>query len=333
MGVRVELRPLSVGEILDVAIKIYLKHAWTLIKIVALIVTPVQFIGALITTSAAPEGFSDPDRVVVLEEQRDDIWRFFAAAGVVGVLSFILLLLATAACFKAVSDAYLGQTPTVGGSLRYAVKRWRSLIWLPIVMGVLLLLPVAIIGILAAAFESGALLGLGLLGVVPLLVWLWVSWSVATPALLFEGLKGTKALRRSFFLIRDRWWRTLGAVILGSIIAGIVRSALAALFSQLVFTSADSFFAVSMLSAVSGTIGSVLATPFQAAVITILFFDFKVRKEGFDLQLLASEMGTGGDIGPPPDILPPPPPPRNTGQQPPYWPPPPGWQPGPTGEE
>jgi hypothetical protein len=333
MGARVELRPLSVGEILDVAIKIYLKHAWTLLKIVALIVTPVQFLGALITTSAAPEGLDDPQRVVVLEEQRDEIWKFFAAAGVVGVLSFLLILMATAACFKAVSDAYLGQTPTVGGSLRYALKRWRSLIWLPMLMAVLLLLPIALVGLLAAAFESAAIFGLALLGLVPVLIWLWISWSVATPVLLFEGLKGTKALRRSFFLVRDRWWRTVGAVLLGSIIAGIVQGALSALFSELVFTGADSFFALSMLNAVSATLGSILATPFQAAIVTILFFDFKVRKEGFDLQLLASGMGTGGDIGPPPDILPPPPPPRNTGEQPPYWPPPPGWQPNSTRDE
>jgi hypothetical protein len=59
-----------------------------------------------------------------------------------------------------------------------------------------------------------------------------------------------------------------------------------------------------------------------------------VRKEAFDLQLLAERIG----VAPRPEWkrapLPASPlaPPRHEGAQPPYWPPPPGWKPGGSGE-
>ena len=68
---------------------------------------------------------------------------------------------------------------------------------------------------------------------------------------------------------------------------------------------------------------SILVQPFLAVVITVVYFDLRVRKEGFDLDQLARRMGgeppAGGgmpggtdpapDPGPGPITPPPPPPP------------------------
>ena len=48
-----ELRPLGVGEIVDVAIKIYWRNALTLFRIVLVVVAPVQLVSSLVTTSAS----------------------------------------------------------------------------------------------------------------------------------------------------------------------------------------------------------------------------------------------------------------------------------------
>jgi hypothetical protein len=64
-------------------------------------------------------------------------------------------------------------------------------------------------------------------------------------------------------------------------------------------------------------------------VAVVLYFDLRVRKEGFELELLAQRVG----IAPPegttfaPSPIPPPPPVLGD-DQPPFWPPPPGWRPG-----
>jgi hypothetical protein len=63
----------------------------------------------------------------------------------------------------------------------------------------------------------------------------------------------------------------------------------------------------------------------------VLYFDLRVRKEAFDLQLLAERIG----VEPRPEWerapLPASPlaPAGHGGAQPPYWPPPPGWKPEP----
>ena len=46
---------------------------------------------------------------------------------------------------------------------------------------------------------------------------------------------------------------------------------------------------------VGGTVGSVLTTPYSAAVVTLLYFDLRVRKEGLDLQLIAEGAGVERD--------------------------------------
>ena len=44
-------------------------------------------------------------------------------------------------------------------------------------------------------------------------------------------------------------------------------------------------------SSVAAIISTSLAKPFQVAVIAVIYFDLRVRKEGFDLQLLADRIG------------------------------------------
>jgi hypothetical protein len=46
-------------------------------------------------------------------------------------------------------------------------------------------------------------------------------------------------------------------------------------------------------------VGLAISTPLQAALLTVLYFDLRVRKEGFDLELLAREMGAGAQPGVP----------------------------------
>jgi hypothetical protein len=308
------LRPLGIGEILDVAIKITLRNWKTLIGLVALIVAPIQAVVALIGLSLLDEEtFSS-----VESETFDsaDAGTFFAGIGLIVVLSGLSWLLSTAVAFRAVVEAYLGRRSSWRSSLGFVARRLHSLLWLTIVQGVLLVL-----GFVACVIPG---------------IWLWVSWSVAIPVLFTEDVRGSKALGRSFRLVRGRWWPTFGLVLLGFLLTSIVGAVIQGIFSALVFV-ADSDFAVFLTDTLGGSISSILTTPFLAAVITVLYVDLRVRKEGFDLQLLAERLGSPVDDdaeGQPlllPPLQAPPPQPRpgreGAGDQPPYWPPPPGWKP------
>src|SRR5262249_54397828 len=43
--------------------------------------------------------------------------------------------------------------------------------------------------------------------------------------------------------------------------------------------------------AVFGSVATILTIPFVAAVVAVIYFDLRVRKEGFDLQLMAQRIG------------------------------------------
>jgi hypothetical protein len=140
-------------------------------------------------------------------------------------------------------------------------------------------------------------------------------------------VRGFAALRRSFRLVRGRWWPTFLIVLLGFILAGVVSAIAGGLVGALAF-AADSEVAEFLVNVLAQILGSAISTPFTAAFITVLYVDLRVRKEGFDLQLLAERLGGSPVTTTMPLPAPPPAPGVDPGgEQPPFWPPPPGWKP------
>jgi hypothetical protein len=305
------LRPLRIGEVLDVAIKIYLRNARTMFKIVFVVVAPVQLLTMLILASTTPDPdlisptFETPQPGEVPVFETSDLWGFFAGLLTTWLLSWIATTIATGACYKTIGGAYLGEAPEWRESLRFARSRLRPLLWL--------------------TFIQAVLTGLGFVACIIPGIWLAVSWAVAVPAMLTEDVRGRAALGRSFRLVRHRWWPTLGTLALGFILAAILGGAITGAVTALSFTDVnDSLLATLLVEAIAGTISGVLVTPFQAALATIIYFDLRVRKEGFDLELLAQHVGVPVPEGGRPTLIPPEPQPS---AQPPFWPPPPGWKP------
>jgi hypothetical protein len=299
------LRPLGIGETLDAAIKIYTSRAKTLMMAVFVVVAPVQVLGALVRISLpSGTGFGDtpstPDAASIIGSA--------AAILAVFILSAIAGQLATATSLKAVSAAYLGEEEDWRASLRFAFSRVGSLIWV--------------------AFLVLFIAGFALLGCVVPGVYLYFSWIVAVPVLLLEDRRGWAALRRSRELVRGRWWPVFVCIIVTIFLTTIITAALQGVLLAVIIGSHSATTTV-IASSLASIISAVLVTPFTASVIAVVYFDLRVRKEGFDLALLARTIG----VTPPPDA------PvewaadqpgygQPSSEQPPYWPPPPGWRPG-----
>jgi hypothetical protein len=308
-GTRPRLRPLSLGEILDIAVKICLAHWRTLLKAVLVVVVPVQIVGTLINADYTVEQFNvSTDSTPTPAETIDELNQYLGGFAVSAVLQSLAVLLATAACFWAIAQAYLGEQADWRSSLRYALRLTPALLLLTLLYGL------------------GVLLGL-VLFVLPG-VWIYVAWAFATPVLLVEGLRGPAALGRSFRLVKGRWWRTFGVLLVGFILAAIISTIVQAVFLIGIVVGEDNDALVLVLSAIAGSVGLAVSTPFQAALLAVLYFDLRVRKEGFDLELLAREIGGTVQPGaalPSTTILPPAEEIDRTGA--PFWPPPPGWKP------
>ncbi|MEJ7876840.1 MAG: hypothetical protein WKF62_09270 [Solirubrobacterales bacterium] len=308
------LRPLGVGEILDASINLYFRNFVTFAKIAAVIAVPLGVIIFLLDQIAFarpdPGDVSDLGFAYVGEyEQRVDFSTFQTITIIETVLAVLAFLLVIGASFRAVSDLYIGSGNADGArSIRFAAGRVHSMIWIGFLFS---------LGVIAATFAF----------ILPG-VWLFTAWSLAIPVLLAENLKGSKSLGRSFDLVRNNWWRTFGALIVGLIFIGLFQFLLQLGATGLTNLTEDSKNLSLLISDGAQVLALIITGPLQAAIVAVIYYDLRVRKEAFDVQLLTHQLespGTGGPPPPPPPGLPPTPPPSG----PPPEPPPPGASPPP----
>jgi hypothetical protein len=312
------LRPLGVGEILDNTIQIYRKNFRALVTMVAVVVLPIQVVSILINLSSRPSSNATTNTTIGgfhfssgSSDGHDAAVRFTAAI-VIGLLAALAGWFAVGTCTRGVADAYIGGVKAdAGTSLRVFGRNIISLSWLA-----LLAFPPILIGLLFC-FVPG--------------IWLWVSWLVAIPALVIEGQKGTRALGRSFTLVRGRRWPILGLAVLASLLAEVVRTSfVVVLVGVLLRSHSTASTAYIVAAGVIGAISSLLTTPLISTAYVILYFDLRVRSEGLDLQLVLDNLDSPAVAQAQHPGLPPFAPPPFT-PPPPAWPPPPPPPPPPVG--
>lgn len=282
--IRPRLRPLSLGEILDVAIKICISRWRTLLMSVLIVVVPVQIISTILTADYTVQSFDssfDFGTTQTPDQTFDEFNQYIGGLAVSSMLQILAVLLATATCFRAIAQAYLGEKTDWRSSTRYAVRHIPALLWLSLLYG------------LGVVFGTVLLILPG--------IWLYIAWAFAIPAMLVEGVRGRRALGRSFRLVRGRWWPTFGTIAIGFILAGIISTVVQFVFVAGIFADTNNDALVLVLASLAGIVGLAISTPLQAALLTVLYFDLRVRKEGFDLELLAREIGgdEGSEVAPP----------------------------------
>ena len=281
---RPRLRPLSVGEILDVSIKICIAHWRTLLQTVLIVVVPVQIVSTLLTADYTVSSFDfGATETQTPEETLDELNQYLG-----GLVLGTRAAGARRCCWRRRRAFARSRSPTSArqadwrSSLGYAVRRAPSLLWLTLLYG---------LGVL-----------IGFIFLIAPGVWLYIAWAFAMPILLTEGLKGGKALGRSYGLVKGRWWRTFGVIALGlHPRLDRRRRSCRRCSSRGIFFDSDNDTLVLVLSAIAGIVGLLITTPLQAALLAVVYFDLRVRKEGFDLELLAQ--GIGGTAPQEPDEL------------------------------
>jgi hypothetical protein len=271
-----QLRPLRVGEILDAAIRVYRQKFSTMVKAVVIVVLPVQVLNVLVRLSLPSSSTTTNDSTGTVHFNGSAFAATIAGTLVLLVASVVSSTLAQAACFKIVGDTYLGTPSDWRSSLRFGFAKFWRLLGLILLHGLLLLL----------AFVACVVPG----------VWLYAAWSVAVPVLLIEGTGGFRALTRSYDLVKGRWWSVAGTLLVANLLALFVSSVFGFVLVPLAISGGNET-AVAVLSGVTGAVGALITTPFIAAVVTVLYFDLRVRKEGFDLQLMAWRMGVPSPQG------------------------------------
>lgn len=250
------------------------------------------------------------------ETPRTEDWvPIVIALCAIALLCLITAVLSTALMYAAVpavlQEAVLGRPTTFSAVWRRAWARVPAVIGTVFLTWVIAMIPLVLawagvialfIGLTSAGGGDGAsvaLVVIGMLGALataPLAVWLWVKFSLAPSAVVFENQGPIAALRRSSMLVRGDWWRIFGISLLAGAIAGV-----ASYLIQLPFTFIGMFSGMlgsanlsndpnpaSVVVAMSGyliaimigqMVSQLIVATFPPLVTGLLYVDRRIRTE------------------------------------------------------
>lgn len=287
----IPLRPLGLGEILGGAIATIRTRAAHMLGVTAVVVVAIQLLSLAVTYPL----LADLDQTVLSDPfaQSDDLLRYTGMTLLVSAIGLVFTLVSrvflSGFLTLVVGTAVLGQRP----SFREVLARVRPRL-LPL-LGLTLVYPaiaIAAAAVVTAFMLTGPILGvLVLLGFIVTAVWLWVLFSLATPALVLEGVGVGRAFGRSRELVAGSWWRIFGITALAALIAFGVAFVIGLPFESLGggFTTDPGLTTKYLvLSTIGFVIASTVTEPFVAATTALLYTDQRMRRERLDLELAKS---------------------------------------------
>ena len=296
------LRPLGVGERLDAAFKAYRANFRTITLAILVIAVPFAIVEALIAYTTAPTtpaivNNQFPGTGSSLTVNWNSLWTEIGGIFVILVLTWILTVWASAAAVQIVGRKLLGEQIKWTEALSGSSRRLGSLLWIFVLITVGWIVPIGVVAGLGVALFAANLhtpgviiLVVGYLAFIPYAVWFYVGQSLTVPVLMLEDVRGVAAIRRSFHLIRNTWWSVFGTLILAGLITGFAGVIIGVIFAVLNIASHSNAGLSILFGTIQRVISLVLVTPFSATVLVILAIDMRVRKEGFDLEILARDM-------------------------------------------
>lgn len=314
----IPLGPLRLGDVLGGAFATVGRYGKQLFGVgaaayggaVAVVVT-----AAAIAYSAVADHM---DRILSLgseESPRTEDWvPLVIAFGSVAVVGLIAVAVSTAMMYTAVpavlQEAVLGRPATFSAVWRRAWSRMPAVIGTVLLTWLIAMIPLLlawagflafVIGMVSMDGGSGPvvtiLIGiLGALATAPLAIWLWVKFSLAPSAVVFENQGPIAAMRRSSLLVRGDWWRIFGITLLAGAMAAVASYLIQIPFSFLGMFSgfvgsvnlgddpnpasvivAMSGYVVSML--VGQLISQLVVATFPPLVAGLLYVDRRIRTE------------------------------------------------------
>ena len=207
----------------------------------------------------------------------------------IGIASFILIqVIGTAALVKSVTNYLTGQSTDILEAYNNTSAGWGRLLLTALVIALVFL---------AALVWSILVPCIGWLTGPSILIFLtWAIGPLTIPIVVLEKKGGSAALRRAWDLVRRYFWRVLGFVLLLMIFCQIIITGPTTLV-QFLLTSAlantedvaAQTIMQSIILSIVGLIFGLLYNPLQFTAFTLLYFDLRVRTEGFDLAILAQQ--------------------------------------------
>ena len=268
-----DLRPLSLGELLDRTFFLYRRHFLLFVGISAI---PYSFffvanLATVLLPALARQANSG-------QTHSTGILAVVAGSGLLRILALLIgciaFLFSVGATVHAVSEIYAGRPTSIRESM--ASIRGES----GTIFGVM--------------FLSGLLLIAGLVAFVFPMFYIMCRVSVAIPSAVLENLGPADSIRRSFTLTRNFAGRAFMIYLLYfAMVFGII-AVFQFPFAMLLVMSAKQpqlIVVWTILIQLGNFIGSALVAPVSTISFALFYYDLRIRKEAFDLQMMMQAIG------------------------------------------
>ena len=282
----IDLRPLSLGEILDRTFSLYRNNFLLFFGITAI---PQLLILALHLVQLASTGTIGTVRVSPSRTALSGSQAGVATAlALLGLLVYLIAyLFAQGGTVFAISELYMGRTTTIADSLRRMRGQAMNL------FGVTLL--------------NGLAIGVATLLLIIPGIWLACRLITCVPAALLEDLGARDSLERSYRLTEDSAGRAFVIYLVYFVIAMIAASLFMFPFDFMLGLSAvrhpESIRMWAALAQVGNAVAETLVTPILLIATAVFYYDLRVRKEAFDLQVMMNPSAPAPKTGIVPSML------------------------------
>lgn len=290
------LRPLGVGDIVDRVFGMYRQRPLMFLAVAAIpYLVLVLIVGVLTATFAAgailalapfltgtftPDIF-EPSRYLPL------LGPLLAFVAIVAVAAIGVSLVQSASLIAAMSARYMGRETTIGEALRAGVRRSLALLGMGMIAFVVFVaMWVVLIVVMVVLREWWAIL-VGVAAGVVATFYLTNSWMVSPAVVTLEDAGPVQGLRRAWQLSEGSRWRIFGLWLLLLVLQVVLSSLLS--FVLLASFATDEIVQVILNQAVN-LLATIAWAPVYWGTFAVLYYDLRVRREAYDLQLAAEAL-------------------------------------------
>lgn len=198
---------------------------------------------------------------------------------ILNLISLFALVLIFGATIYAVGQHYTTKSVTVTDCYKRVLRRAVSMATVATIVVAITALGVLLLSLTPYSLVVSLVLMLGA----------YLVPALAGPVVIVEGTKTMDALTRTFELARKSELRVMGHLAVYFLVAlglGLV------LFLPFffIFPGGTDTLSRSMVI-VSGIVPAIVVPPMMSIAITLLYYDLRVRKEGFNIERLSQELG------------------------------------------
>lgn len=292
-----QLRPLGVGDIVDRVFALYRSRPLMFLAVAAvpylLLFVLIAGLGLAFATTVLALGAPLADIAAgrVPDLARPAVAAAIATAVVLGVvatiLAIVILSAQSAGLIAATSSQYLRRPLSAGDAFRDGLRAAPRVIGAGIVVFLVVAVLWVAITVVMVVVNQAIVFALGVLFGFVAMIYVFASTLVAPVVATIEGAGPITALRRSWWLSDGSRWRIIGLQLLLLVLNVVIGALLSTVFLGAFIPDVT---VRTIVQQVANFATNIAWAPVQWGTFAILYYDLRVRREAFDLQLAAEAL-------------------------------------------